>query len=101
MTSGRQVVDVIRARHGPHEDAKDNCSKRDSQRHHAHRSDHREQGFGNRSSYLDGQHRRQQQGNGQHCGHSLGACVTNGRRREGGPQRADFCDRFARMVNTM
>jgi len=26
--------------------------------------------------------------------------VTNGRRHEGDPQRADFCDRFARIVST-
>src|ERR1700679_1202320 len=32
---------------------------------------------------------------------SLGACLTNGRRHEGDPHRADFCDRFASIVGTM
>src|SRR5580704_1859173 len=31
----------------------------------------------------------------------LGACLTNGRRHEGDPHRADFCDRFASIVGTM
>ena len=31
----------------------------------------------------------------------LGACLSNDRRSEGDPQRADFCDRFPRIVGTM
>ncbi len=33
--------------------------------------------------------------------HELGACLTNDRRREGAPHRADFCDHFASIVGTM